>query len=79
MSSSKKANLIPVGKKKLEEERCGTCKNYLYLKTLLDLSTKKRILVVACDTCNYETTIKSLEEYEKFSIEKPKSRTGWKY
>ncbi|MHA1989203.1 MAG: hypothetical protein ACW98D_21475 [Promethearchaeota archaeon] len=81
MSSSDKINGILVGSKKLEEEKCGTCINYLTLKTYLDLSNKKRVLVIACETCSYQTKIKSLEEYEKFSIQgkNQPQKTGWKY
>lgn len=81
MSPSDKIKGIPVGSKRLDEEKCGTCKKNLLLKTFLDLSSKKRILVVVCDTCNYQTTLKSLEEYEKFSI-KPKTekrKRGWEH
>lgn len=81
MSSSDKINGILVGSKKLEEEKCGICKNHLILKTFLDLSNKQRIMVIACETCSYQTKIKSLEEYEKFSIKRKKNsnRFGWKY
>ena len=80
MSSSDKINGILVGSKILEEEKCGTCKKYLTLKTYLDLSNKKRLLVIACETCSYQTKIKSLEEYEKFSIKSKKDQqTSWKY
>ncbi|OLS24418.1 MAG: hypothetical protein HeimC3_20150 [Candidatus Heimdallarchaeota archaeon LC_3] len=81
MSSSDKINGIPVGSKRLEEEKCGTCKKNLLLKTFLDLSSRKRILVIACDTCNYQTKLKSLDEYEKFSInpKTQKRKRGWEY
>jgi DNA-directed RNA polymerase subunit RPC12/RpoP len=81
MSSSDKINGILVESKKLEEEKCGKCKNHLILKTFLDLSNKQRILAIACENCSYQMKIKSLEEYEKFSIKRSKNpqQPGWKY
>ncbi|MFW9928017.1 MAG: hypothetical protein ACFFD1_01345 [Candidatus Thorarchaeota archaeon] len=79
MSSSKGKNRILVGSQILEEEKCGNCKNKMILKTYLDLTNRKRILFVGCETCNSFTPIKELAEQDKFSIKKPEKQRGWSY
>lgn len=75
---SKKINGILVSSKILNEERCGTCKKLLTLRTYLTLSTRKRILAIACENCNVEQELKTLAENEKYQIPERKQK-GYRY
>ena len=75
---SKKIDGILVNSKVLTEERCGTCKKLLTLRTYLDFSTRRRILTIACEHCNIEQPLKTLAENEKYQISERKQK-GYRY
>ncbi|MHA2363322.1 MAG: hypothetical protein ACXAC7_05155 [Candidatus Hodarchaeales archaeon] len=60
-------NGIPVSSQEIEE-KCGTCRSHLQLKTFLNLTTRERIFAITCPKCRTDPIpVKSLKEYQNSS------------
>lgn len=55
---------LPVDSQELEE-RCGTCRTQLVMRTYLKLATKERVFAITCPKCKSEPVpVRTLAEYQ---------------